>query len=159
MMRDFWQFWHATLCNFVFSRHVRIQDWVANPSKAIKALYSPCILWNINCFTSSFVENFKPLFQCSGKSTLWFLQFGKFKLYFPHGGKKYSQSISILSKLSAFFSTKLIWLLNWGSFGLINLLLTKLSGSNFLGALIFVDQTSFDPSIFWTNSFCTNFFF
>ena len=41
---------------------------------------------------------------------------------------------------------------------LFNLLLTKLSGPNFLGALIFVDQhfldkTSFHQNIFWTKDF------
>ena len=54
-----------------------------------------------NSYTFSFVEDFKPFFQGRGKYTLWFLQCGKFKLYFPHGGK-YHKVLSILWKLSAF---------------------------------------------------------
>ena len=53
--------------------------------KAITALYSPCTLWNLNYFTSSFVEIFKPFFPCSGKSAFYYPKCGKF--YFPCCGK------------------------------------------------------------------------
>ena len=102
-MCDFRHFWHDKLCNFCHLRAYYmnwIQDSVANHFKAITALYlySPCTLWNIKYFTSSFAENLKPFFLHSGKSTLQFPQCGKFKLYFPHCGIHH-KVLSIMWKL------------------------------------------------------------
>ena len=66
IMRDFWHFYHDKLCDFchLSTQDMQInwiQDSVETHPKAITGLYSPCTLWNIDNFTSSFIENFKSL--------------------------------------------------------------------------------------------------
>ena len=85
------------LCNFIISRHVRMHDSVTHHSKAITALSSPCILWNINDFTSIFEENFKTFFPSSRKSSST-----KYNLNFSHW-EKYHKVFSMLWKLLSAF--------------------------------------------------------